>query len=70
MQYGSKELGIDYRSSHKIRFSTASIMYKNGATGTELQALLGHTDLSMTNKYLKNITPRSESCKKANQILD
>jgi integrase len=65
-----KELGIDYRSSHKIRFSTASIMHKRGADNTELQELLGHTDLNMTNKYLKNITPRSETCKKANQFLD
>lgn len=65
-----KELGIDYRSSHKIRFSTSSIMHKNGANNTELQELLGHTDLNMTNKYLKNITPRSETCKKANQFLD
>ncbi|MGB4658278.1 MAG: tyrosine-type recombinase/integrase [Mobilitalea sp.] len=65
-----KELGIDYRFSHKIRFSTVSILYKRGADNTELQELLGHTDLNMTNKYLKNITPRSETCKKANQFLD
>lgn len=25
-----EELGIEYHSSHKIRFSTASIMYDNG----------------------------------------
>lgn len=31
------ELGIEYRSSHKLRFSTASIMYKNGMEDTELQ---------------------------------
>lgn len=65
-----KELGIEYRSSHKVRFSTASILHKNGTTTTELQEMLGHTTLTMTNGYLKNITPRSETYDKTNQILD
>ena len=65
-----KELGIEYRSSHKVRFSTASILHKNGATTTELQEMLGHTTLTMTYGYLKNITPRSETYDKTNQILD
>lgn len=51
------ELGIEYRSSHKLRFSTASIMYKNGMEDTELQKLLGHTTLSMTRHYLCNTLP-------------
>ncbi len=63
-----KELGIEYRSSHKVRFSTASIMHKNGATDTELQEMLGHTTLTMTNGYLKNITPRLETYDKTNRI--
>ena len=50
-----EELGIEYRSSHKLRFSTASIMYKNGMEDTELQKLLGHTSLNMTHHYLRNI---------------
>ncbi|NLZ80618.1 MAG: phage integrase family protein [Clostridiales bacterium] len=65
-----KELGIEYRSSHKIRFSTASILHNNGATTTELQEMLGHTNLTMTSGYLKNITPSSETYNKANSILD
>ncbi len=63
-------LGIEYRSSHKVRFSTASILHKNGATTTELQEMLGHTTLTMTNGYIKNITPRSEIYDKTNLILD
>lgn len=35
-----KELGIECRSSHKVQFSTASIMHKTGATDTELQEML------------------------------
>lgn len=65
-----EELGINYRSSHKIRFATASIMHKNGATDTELQEMLGHTNLTMTNEYLKNITPHAETYNKTNLILD
>lgn len=36
-----EELGIEYRSSHKLHFSTDSIMYKNGMEDTKLQKLLG-----------------------------
>ena len=64
-----EELGIEYRSSHKIRFSTASIMYKNGANETELSQLLGHTTLNMTRHYLRNITPESETAEKMRAIL-
>lgn len=64
-----EELGIEYRSSHKVRFSTASIMYKNGASATELSQLLGHTTLQMTNHYLRNITPAEETAEKMRAIL-
>ena len=64
-----KELDIEYRSSHKIRFSTASIMHKNGVTDTELSQLLGHTTLNMTRHYLRNITPEDETAEKMKAIL-
>lgn len=59
-----EELGIKYRSSHKIRFSTASILYANGVSDTELQGMLGHSTLAMTHYYLKNITPKEKTFKK------
>lgn len=65
-----EELGIEYRSSHKLRFSTASIMYKNGMEDTELQKLLGHTSLNMTYHYLRNITTQKETASKMRAILD
>lgn len=65
-----KELGIEYRSSHKLRFSTVSIMYKNGMEDTELQKLLGHTSLTMTHHYLRNITSQEETASKMRAILD
>lgn len=64
-----EELGIEYRSSHKLRFSTASIMYKNGVEDTELQKLLGHTSLNMTHHYLRSITPQEETATKMSAIL-
>jgi integrase len=65
-----EELGMEYRSSHKLRFSTASIMYKNGMEDTELQKLLGHTSLTMTHHYLRNITSQEETASKMMAILD
>jgi len=64
-----EELGIEYRSSHKLRFSTASIMYKNGMEDTELQKLLGHSSLNMTRHYLRNITSQEETAIKMEAIL-
>lgn len=64
-----EELGIEYRSSHKLRFSTASIMYKNGVKDTELQKLLGHTTLSMTQHYLQSVTSEEETASKMGEIL-
>jgi integrase len=64
-----KELGIEYRSSHKIRFSTASIMYKNGVGAPELQKMLGHTTLAMTTHYLRSVTPEEETLLKMNSVL-
>ena len=64
-----EELGIKYRSSHKLRFSTASIMYKNGVADTELQKLLGHASLTMTQHYLRSLTPEEEIASKIRAIL-
>lgn len=63
------DLDIRYLSSHKIRFSVASILYKNGLSLTELQYLLGHSDLKMTTHYLRNITHKDETFTKICGIL-
>lgn len=64
-----KDLDIEYRSSHKIRFSTASIMHKNGVKETELQKMLGHTTLAMTSHYLRSVTPAEDTLQKMNNVL-
>lgn len=64
-----EKLGIEYRSSHKVRFSTASIMNKHGVTETELQQMLGHTTKAMTHHYLRNVSTQDETIAKINAIL-
>ncbi|WP_395549389.1 MULTISPECIES: tyrosine-type recombinase/integrase [unclassified Lacrimispora] len=64
-----KDLGIEYRSSHKVRFSTASIMYKNGVGAPELQKMLDHTTLAMTTHYLRSVTPEEDTLQKMNDVL-
>lgn len=54
-----KEIGMEPRSSHKIRFTTASILYSQGLPLTNLQSLLGHTTPAMTLHYIKQVTPSS-----------
>lgn len=58
-----REAGIDpkNRGSHSIRFTVASILYLNGTPIQEIQRLLGHTSLSMTIHYLKDVLPRRKT---------
>ena len=51
------EAGIKPRSSHKIRFTNASILYNNGMPLANLQNLLGHTTSAMTLHYIRSVTP-------------
>ncbi|HVI43079.1 MAG TPA: site-specific integrase, partial [Anaerovoracaceae bacterium] len=56
-----KEAGVPYKSSHKIRFTVASLLYKNGVSATQLQEWLGHSQLTMTLHYLRNITTEDDA---------
>lgn len=51
------KVNISSYSSHKIRFSSASILYENGMPLTSLQGLLGHTTTAMTLHYIRPVTP-------------
>lgn len=55
------ETGLPPRSSHKIRFTVASILYAKGVPLTSLQKLLGHTTVAMTLHYLRQVTPMEET---------
>lgn len=63
------ELGLMYRSSHKVRFATSSILYKNGVSIPELQNMLGHTTLAMTTHYLRNVIEKDTTCNKVQSIF-
>lgn len=64
------ELSIPYRSSHKIRFCVASVLYVEGIPATVIQELLGHTTLAMTLHYLRNVTPKTETFNQISTILN
>ncbi len=66
-----REIGIDDtgKSSHDIRFTVASVLYLRGMPITEIQRLLGHTSLSMTLHYLKQILPAGETSNMMEQCL-
>ena len=60
---------IPVRSSHKIRFCVASILYDSGVPLTVLQQLLGHTTTAMTLHYLRRVTPTEDTANLMNSAL-
>lgn len=46
------EIGITYLSSHKIRFTGASLLFNAGVKPIDIQPLLGHSTLTMTEHYI------------------
>ncbi len=44
--------GVPYLSSHKIRFTGASMLYDAGMKAIDIQPLLGHSTLTMTEHYI------------------
>lgn len=46
-------VGIPYLSSHKIRFTNASILRDEGVDPIDIQPLLGHSNLAMTQHYIE-----------------
>ncbi len=54
LQKYCRQCNIEYRSSHKIRFYNATLIY-DGTNLTECQKILGHTNSAMTLKYFRDI---------------
>lgn len=63
------KLGIESFSSHKIRFTVASILHDGGTSLPALQRLLGHSDLATTLRYLRLVKPTEETREKMCEIL-
>ena len=53
--------GAKDKSSHVIRFTVASVLYLKGMPLTDIQRLMGHTSLSMTMHYLRQILPEKNT---------
>lgn len=43
--------GVEYMSSHKIRFWSVTNMYANGMRQADIQRMAGHTDPATTDHY-------------------
>lgn len=48
-----EEAGVSYHSSHQIRFTMATNLYKNGVNLTEVSTMLGHADVATTLHYIR-----------------
>lgn len=64
------EIDVIPRTSHKIRFTVASMLYENGMSITDLQRLLGHTTTAMTLHYLRKVTPPDSTVNLMSSCLD
>ncbi|PWJ45817.1 tyrosine-type recombinase/integrase [Faecalicatena contorta] len=58
-------VGISYLSSHKIRFTGASMLYDAGVKAIDIQPLLGHSTLSMTEHYIGQRVNKMDSSQMA-----
>lgn len=56
-----QQAGITPHSSHKIRFTVASMLYSKGVPLPNLQQLLGHTTTAMTLHYLRPVISMDET---------
>ena len=48
-----KDRGVEQTNIHGLRHSFARSWVKNGGSAFALQRILGHSNISMTNKYVK-----------------
>lgn len=56
-----KEVNIPYYSSHKIRFTSCSTLYKISNDLTEVNKAMGHSQTATTLHYLRNVTNTTDT---------
>ena len=65
-----KELGIKYRSPHKIRKTVASILLENNVSESMIKAQMGHTQIATTKEYyFKNRKTDSEIVDELSRVM-
>lgn len=52
--------GVPYLSSHKIRFTTCSMLYQTTNDLSEVSRVMGHSQTATTLHYLRNVTNHSD----------
>lgn len=62
------KLGIKVHTSHKIRFCVASYYYHNGIPITQIQSFLGHSSVSTTMHYLRDVITDETTEKKISDL--
>ena len=64
------ELGIEYRSSHQIRFTMATMFYDGGIKVNQLSNFLGHSDTQTTFHYIRQQQANEKTADLMKDILD
>lgn len=65
-----KELGIKYRSPHKIRKTYATKAYDSGVAESVIIAQMGHTDIKTTKQfYIRNMTTGNEIVDELSRVM-
>lgn len=62
-------VGIEYRSSHQIRFTNASKLFNNNVNIEMLSAMMGHSNTATTMRYLRKKEPTPEVADKVRKAL-
>lgn len=65
-----KTLNIEYRSSHQLRFTVATMLFQGGMPINKLSVLLGHSTVAMTWHYIRQQTPDDEDLELMESVLD
>lgn len=69
LQRYCQKADVPYRSSHQIRFTMATVLYKNGVDLTEVSKMLGHADTATTWHYIRQNKPSDATNAKMSAIF-
>lgn len=70
LQRYCEKADVQYRSSHQIRFTMATNLYKNGVDLTEISKMLEHADTATTWHYIRQNKPSDATNAKMSAIFD
>jgi len=65
-----EKLDIPYRSSHQIRFTTATRLFEHGVKLNQISTILGHSNIGTTLRYIRQQKTDEESFAIMTAVLD